>query len=171
MQAFSKIEHKTWLASSEIVLASTQVSRSQRESGRTTAPAMTKSLGLKHCLAKNKQGMDMRSTNQLQRQRPMPNEFVAVFGDGLVPSRNERGKEMAKNLCAKTRPVSDPYEVWKNNQGWTWLVLKKYQADDNKPYARWFCSVTSPYTQGLSDMGDAYVAEVRRNASLVEVNY
>jgi hypothetical protein len=65
-----------------------------------------------------------------------------------------------KNLCLKTRPVSDPYEVWEAN-GWTWLVLKKYQADDNKPYARWFCDVISPYAH---EMGDCYAAEIMQSA-------
>lgn len=65
---------------------------------------------------------------------------------------------MTKNLCGKTRPVSDPYEVWQTPNGsWTWEVLKKYQVDDNKPYARWFCNVTSPF---CTEMGDVYVSEI-----------
>lgn len=62
---------------------------------------------------------------------------------------------MAKNLCGKMRPENDPYEVWENRRaGWTWLVLKKWQADDDKPYARWFCKVTSPMTGSWGDLGD-----------------
>ena len=72
---------------------------------------------------------------------------------------------MAKNLCAKTRPVTNPYEVWTNGS-WTWKVLKKWQADDNKPYARWFCMVTSPYCPD-GEMGDVYVSEIKGNAYLV----
>ena len=71
------------------------------------------------------------------------------------------------NPCAKTRPVSDPYEVWQNTNGWTWKILKKWQIDDNKPYARWFCAVTSPYTDGGYDLGDVYVRDVTRYARRV----
>ena len=65
-----------------------------------------------------------------------------------------------KNLCAKTRPKHDPYEIWQSQDGsWTWNVLKKWQGDDNKPYARWFCSVVTPIVpQG--EMGDCYVADI-----------
>jgi hypothetical protein len=70
-----------------------------------------------------------------------------------------------KNECLKTRPESNPYEVWKNESaGWTWKVLKKYQADDNKPHALWFCAVSSPYTFGESELGDVYASEVKANA-------
>lgn len=70
---------------------------------------------------------------------------------------------MAKNLCAKTRPKYDPYEVWANKvTGWTWYVLKKWQADDNKPGARWFCNTTSPIVpQG--ELGDEYVSVIKEN--------
>lgn len=70
---------------------------------------------------------------------------------------------MPKNLCAKTRPVSNPYEVWQAN-GWTWKVLKKWQADDAKPYARWFCMVSSPMCPD-GEMGDVYVAEIKSVAT------
>ena len=72
-----------------------------------------------------------------------------------------------KNECAKTRPTTNPYEVWTNGS-WTWKVLKKWQADDGKPYARWFCMVTSPYCPD-GEMGDAYVAEIKSNAYRVDV--
>lgn len=73
---------------------------------------------------------------------------------------------MAKNLCAKTRPVSDPYEVWQAGT-WTWRVLKKWQANDNATYARWFCHVTSPMCpQG--EMGDVYVSEIKDAAYKVK---
>lgn len=71
-----------------------------------------------------------------------------------------------KNECLKTRPVNNPYEVWKSDDGWTWKVLKKCQADDNKPFARWFCFVTSPsYPTG--EMGDVYVSEIKKQAKKV----
>jgi len=63
-----------------------------------------------------------------------------------------------KNTMAKTRPVSDPYEIW-SMIGWTWKVLKKWQADDNKPFARWFCHVTSPFCPE-GELGDVYVKDI-----------
>jgi hypothetical protein len=69
-----------------------------------------------------------------------------------------------KNLCGKTRPKDKPYEVWRSFDGtWTWNVLKKWQADDNKPYARWFCNVVTPICPN-GEMGDVYVAEIKANA-------
>lgn len=82
---------------------------------------------------------------------------------------------MAKNLCGKTRDKKKgekPYEIWKSFDGsWTWEVLKKWQADDNKPYARAFCAVTSPFTFGRAELGDVYISEIKANARLVETNY
>lgn len=75
---------------------------------------------------------------------------------------------MAKNLMAKTRKVEQPYEVW-TAPGWEWRVLKKYQADDLKPYARWFCAVKGPGTFGGYDYGDVYAAEVMGAAVRTEV--
>ncbi len=73
-----------------------------------------------------------------------------------------------KNLCAKTRPESDPYETWISADGsWKWLVLKKWQADDNKPYARWFCKVSSPFVPE-GELGDVYVSEIWANARQYE---
>jgi hypothetical protein len=70
---------------------------------------------------------------------------------------------MAKNPEAKTRPVTDPYEYWMSSNGsWVTAVLKKYQVDDNKPYARWFVkSYTFIMPEG--EMGDTYVSEVKGN--------
>jgi hypothetical protein len=73
-----------------------------------------------------------------------------------------------KNECSKRRTVDNPYEVWKSYDGrWTWKVLKKYQTPEKEltnPYARWFCAVSSPFTEGYDDYGDVYVAEIRSNA-------
>lgn len=81
-----------------------------------------------------------------------------------------------KNACGKTRKVNEPYEVWRNDSGWEWRVLKKWQAPDKEPTrmtgsdnpkiacARWFCAVKSPMTHGSYDLGDVYVLEVVRNA-------
>lgn len=74
---------------------------------------------------------------------------------------------MAKNLYAKTRPRTNPYEVWRSFDGsWEWRVLKKWQADDEKPYARWFCDVVTPIVPE-GEMGDVYVAEIKANARRV----
>lgn len=72
--------------------------------------------------------------------------------------------------CGKTRPQTRPYEVWVAGD-WTWKVLKKYQNDDAKPFATAFCAVTSPLTQGTTDMGDVYIADYKRVARLVATDY
>ena len=64
-----------------------------------------------------------------------------------------------KNLASKIRKVDNPYEIWANG-AWTWKVLKKYQADDTKPYGRWFCFVTSPYCPD-GEYGDVYVTSIK----------
>jgi hypothetical protein len=72
-----------------------------------------------------------------------------------------------KNECAKTRHASNPYEIWKNNSGWTWKVLKKYQTPEKEAqnqFSRWFCSVSSPFTYGQEELGDVYVSEIKANA-------
>ncbi len=76
------------------------------------------------------------------------------------------------NPCAKTRKVEQPYEVWKNDAGWEWRVLKKYQSEKNEltnHNARWMCAVKSPYTHGGYDYGDVFVREIKASAKLVEV--
>jgi hypothetical protein len=73
-----------------------------------------------------------------------------------------------KNECGKMRKVADPYETWSNGADWTWLVLKKWQADDAKPYARWFCLVKSPFVPE-GEMGDVYVSEIKSHATRVDV--
>jgi len=73
-----------------------------------------------------------------------------------------------KNLCLKERKIDNPYEVWKTPDGvWEWRVLKKWQADDNKPYARWFCGVKSPFTYGRFELGDVYVKDIKGHAMKV----
>ena len=72
-----------------------------------------------------------------------------------------------KNECNKTRPKDNPYEIWETaDASWQWHVLKKYQADDNKPYGRWFCLVKSPFTPN-GELGDVYVSEIKSNATKV----
>lgn len=64
-----------------------------------------------------------------------------------------------KNLMGKSRDVDHPYLVFEA-PGWTWKVLKSWQGDDTKPYARWFCAVEGPGTFGGYDLGDTYVVDV-----------
>ena len=79
---------------------------------------------------------------------------------------------MEKNLCGKTRKVSEPYEVWRtNDDSWEWLVLKKYQSEEGEKKnqgARWFCAVSSPITReqlgGGYELGDVYVSDVKNYA-------
>jgi len=74
---------------------------------------------------------------------------------------------MAKNLCGKMRKPDQPYEVWQNvvpvfdcpPGSWTWKVLKKWQIDDRKPFARWFCEVTTPMVPD-GELGDVYVTDI-----------
>jgi len=70
-----------------------------------------------------------------------------------------------KNECLKTRPLANPYEIWINPQGWEWRVLKKWQVDDEKPFARWYCAVKSPFTYGQYEYGDVYVSEIKQYAT------
>lgn len=76
-----------------------------------------------------------------------------------------------KNLCNKERKVNDPYEIYTSPlmPDWEWRVLKKWQADDNKPYARWFCAVKSPMTYGEWEYGDVYVSEILNDAHAVRI--
>jgi hypothetical protein len=84
----------------------------------------------------------------------------------ITPKQPKQPK--LKNECAKMRSQDNPYEVWKSFDGsWTWNVLKKWQADDNKPFARWFCFVTSPFCPH-GEMGDVYVSEIKSLATKVK---
>ena len=67
-----------------------------------------------------------------------------------------------KNLQAKTVTRENAYEIWQAGN-WTWYVLKKWQIDDNKPYARWFCDVVTPMCPN-GEMGDCYVKDIKENA-------
>ena len=71
-----------------------------------------------------------------------------------------------KNTMLKTRFLDNPYEIWQVGD-WEWRVLKKWQADDNKQYARWYCAVKSPYTYGEYEYGDTYASEVKEMARRV----
>lgn len=73
-------------------------------------------------------------------------------------------RERVKNLCGKRVDKDNAYEVWSSLDGsWKWYVLKKYQADDDKEFARWMCFVESPFTPN-GETGDTYVQDVKSNA-------
>ncbi len=75
-------------------------------------------------------------------------------------------KARAKNPCGKMREPDNPYEIWESADGtWKWYVLKKWQIDDDKPYARWFCLVKTPFVPE-GEMRDVYVAEIKNNARM-----
>lgn len=62
----------------------------------------------------------------------------------------------------KTRAIDrgeHPYAVFESGN-WTWKVLKSWQNDNTKPYARWFCLVLTPMTGSGGDMGDTYVHDI-----------
>jgi hypothetical protein len=75
----------------------------------------------------------------------------------------------SKNRYRRMVKATNPYEVWMSSDGtWVWLILKKNQADDYKPYASAMCAVTSPATFGSADYGDTYLAEIRAHAHQIE---
>jgi hypothetical protein len=74
-----------------------------------------------------------------------------------------------KNPHKKMVTRENAHEVWQTPNGqWTWYVLKKWQNDDNKPYARWFCDVTSPIVGEKGEMGDCYVDEIKKHAKQIK---
>ena len=80
-----------------------------------------------------------------------------------------------KNLMNKTRPVENPYEIWRSPDGTReWRVLKKWQKpskEKDNPFARWFCAVRSPHTYGSWEYGDTYAREVQSVAWKVDTPF
>lgn len=77
-----------------------------------------------------------------------------------------------KNPSNKLRQINNPYEIWGNSPvlpNCTWYVLKKWQIDDNKPYARWFCCVKTPIVPE-GEYGDVYVKYIKINAMAKLIN-
>lgn len=64
-----------------------------------------------------------------------------------------------KNLMGKTRKPENPYMVLRAGN-WEWRVLKSYQGNDGKKFARWFCQVITPMTGRSGDLGDVYVSDI-----------
>ena len=80
----------------------------------------------------------------------------------------QKKESISKNLCAKTVKPENAYEIWESYvRGWTWFVLKKWQVDDNKPYARWFCLVRSPFVPE-GEYGDVYVSDIKSHARRIK---
>ena len=73
----------------------------------------------------------------------------------------------------KTRNIDStddqPYATFRAGD-WTWYVLKSWQGDEAKLYARWLCKVVTPYTGEMGDIGDTYVTDVVLEAELVAVD-
>lgn len=76
-----------------------------------------------------------------------------------------------KNPCAKKVTPETAYEVWASRDfSWLFYVLKKYQspeAEEKNQYARWYCATSSPMTYGSLEYGDAYAADIKREAFLI----
>jgi hypothetical protein len=97
-------------------------------------------------------------------------EIAAMFQVTCLDHKPVKvAKPKAKNLCAKMVSRDNAYEIWRSISGdWTWYVLKKWQADDNKPNARWFCNVVTPMVGESGETGDVYVSEIKRNARRIK---
>lgn len=60
---------------------------------------------------------------------------------------------MPKNVMGKSRKLGNPYMVFVGGPFGPTEVLKSWQGDDTKPFARWFVAVNG-------DMGDSYVRDI-----------
>lgn len=71
----------------------------------------------------------------------------------------------------KSRPASNPYEIWYHPQmDWAWAVLKGYKKPENNGkdrYDRYFCAVSSDITREQMssgyEMGDVYITDVMQS--------
>lgn len=70
-----------------------------------------------------------------------------------------------KNIAGKLRKVDNPYATWTDQRtGWKYRLLKSWQTDNSKEYARWFVEV-----HGFGhDIGDVYVKEVRNGIYIAD---
>lgn len=67
-----------------------------------------------------------------------------------------------KNLAGKSRKSENAYAAWTDpRSGWKYKLLKSWQADNSKEYARWHVEV---YGFG-HDMGDEYVANLLKGVN------
>lgn len=69
-------------------------------------------------------------------------------------------KARRRNVANKERRLSKqerPYAKWVDPYtGWTYHLLKSWQVDNSKEYARWFCRVEGDFDEA----GDCYVADL-----------
>lgn len=73
-----------------------------------------------------------------------------------------------KNAWGKRRPFGEPY-CTVQSEGWTWKILKAYQArvhEKKNEYARVLCAVYSPLSIGTWDIGDVYLKDIPMSPSL-----
>lgn len=78
-----------------------------------------------------------------------------------------KGTKTMANPFAKSRPVGQPYAIYRAGD-MTWHVCKTYkQAKNEDSYSRWFVWAKSPMTYGSFEGGDTYGAEVQRYGALV----
>jgi hypothetical protein len=83
---------------------------------------------------------------------------------------------MSKNICNKTRDITNPYEVYRSDilSSYEWRVLRKYQSPDKEsknPYARWFVAVKSHLTFGEWEYGDSYVKDILDGAKAYKASF
>ncbi len=78
---------------------------------------------------------------------------------------------MATNPCRKKVEPQHAYEVWASaDEKWKWFVLKKYTSPESEakdPYARYYCAVQSPMTNGRFEYGDVYVQTVKNGNHMI----
>lgn len=60
----------------------------------------------------------------------------------------------------KRRDKDQPYVTVVASGAWEWRILKDYE-NPNKPFARVYTAVKSPFTMGGFDIGDTYWADIR----------
>jgi hypothetical protein len=64
-----------------------------------------------------------------------------------------------KNKLGKARKPGNPYLIFIGGPFGPTEVLKSWQADNSKPYARWFVAVNG-------DLGDSYAGDIARYETL-----
>jgi len=92
---------------------------------------------------------------------------MAEFTDTPWPTIRKSVKaDPKKGWAEQQAELKDKaHEVWQDRRsGWTWYVLKSYQADRNKPYARAFCLVKGFETE----LGDVYWSDILGNAQRIK---
>lgn len=72
-------------------------------------------------------------------------------------------------LTKRAADAESPQAVFEGG-GFEYRVLKTYQNDDSKDFARWFLATKSPYTYGSLELGDGYVRDVVLHAELTQVD-